>query len=43
MEDPNTLDTITCPDGGNIVFKAYRIEDQMKPGLTEQSERKSDG
>ncbi|MFC1593906.1 TIGR04076 family protein [Candidatus Omnitrophota bacterium] len=39
MEDPNTLDTITCPDGGNIVFKAYRVEDQMKPGLTDADDK----
>lgn len=26
MEDPSSLDTITCPDGGNITFKARRKE-----------------
>lgn len=27
MEDPNSIDTVTCPDGGNIVFKVTRIEE----------------
>jgi uncharacterized repeat protein (TIGR04076 family) len=26
MADPNSIDTVTCPDGGNIVFKVSRIE-----------------
>jgi len=26
MPDPNGVDTVTCPDGGNIVFKVSRIE-----------------
>ncbi len=26
MQDPNSIDTVTCPDGGNIVFKVTRIE-----------------
>ncbi len=24
MDDPNSIDTVTCPDGGNIVFKVSR-------------------
>lgn len=28
MQDPNSLDTITCPDGGHIRFKVTRIEDK---------------
>ena len=28
MEDKNSIDTVTCPDGGNIVFKARRKEIQ---------------
>ncbi|MBI5145451.1 MAG: TIGR04076 family protein [Candidatus Omnitrophica bacterium] len=24
MSDPNSIDTVTCPDGGNIVFKITR-------------------
>jgi uncharacterized repeat protein (TIGR04076 family) len=28
MEDPDTLDTVTCPDGGKIVFKVSRISDE---------------
>ena len=24
MDDPNSIDTVTCPDGGNIVFKVGR-------------------
>ena len=27
MEDPDTIDTVTCPDGGNIVFKVTRIKE----------------
>lgn len=30
MENPNSLDTPTCPDGGNIVFKVTRIEEEKK-------------
>lgn len=26
MKDTNSIDTVTCPDGGNIVFKVTRIE-----------------
>lgn len=28
MKDPNAIDTVTCPDGGNIVFKVSRIENE---------------
>jgi uncharacterized repeat protein (TIGR04076 family) len=28
MPDPNSIDTVTCPDGGNIVFKVTRQEDK---------------
>lgn len=28
MEDPETLDTVTCPDGGKIVFKVTRMDDE---------------
>ncbi|MDP2940352.1 MAG: TIGR04076 family protein [Candidatus Omnitrophota bacterium] len=32
MNDPNSIDTVTCPDGGNIVFKVSRIEEnESKP------------
>ena len=31
MDNPNSLNTATCPDGGNVVFKITRLEDQMKP------------
>jgi len=24
MDDPNSIDTVTCPDGGNIIFKIRR-------------------
>lgn len=27
MENPDSIDTVTCPDGGNIVFKVKRIEE----------------
>ncbi|MFA4888072.1 MAG: TIGR04076 family protein [Candidatus Omnitrophota bacterium] len=27
MENPDSIDTVTCPDGGNIVFKVSRIEE----------------
>lgn len=26
MANPDSIDTVTCPDGGNIVFKVTRIE-----------------
>lgn len=26
MENPDSIDTVTCPDGGNIVFKVTRAE-----------------
>lgn len=26
MENPDSIDTVTCPDGGNIVFKVTRVE-----------------
>lgn len=30
MENPDSIDTVTCPDGGNIVFKVTRIEEDKK-------------
>lgn len=27
MNDPNSIDTVTCPDAGNIVFKVKRVEE----------------
>ena len=31
MDDPDSIDTVTCPDGGNIVFKVTRrIEEEKK-------------
>lgn len=27
MPDPDSIDTVTCPDGGNIVFKVTRVDD----------------
>ena len=27
MENPDSIDTVTCPDGGNIVFKVTRVEE----------------
>ncbi|MHB8155611.1 MAG: TIGR04076 family protein [Candidatus Omnitrophota bacterium] len=26
MDNPDTIDTVTCPDGGNIIFKLTRLE-----------------
>lgn len=26
MDNPNAIDTVTCPDGGNIVFRISRLE-----------------
>jgi len=26
MENPDSIDTVTCPDGGNIIFKVTRVE-----------------
>jgi uncharacterized repeat protein (TIGR04076 family) len=28
MKDHNSIDTVTCPDGGNIVFKVTRVEEK---------------
>lgn len=30
MDSHNSIDTVTCPDGGNIVFKVMRIEEDTK-------------
>ena len=30
MDDPNSLDTATCPDGGHVIFKVTRREDDKK-------------
>jgi uncharacterized repeat protein (TIGR04076 family) len=30
MQDPDSIDTVTCPDGGNIVFKVTRIEEKKE-------------
>jgi len=30
MQDPNGVDTVTCPDGGNIVFKVSRTQETNK-------------
>lgn len=27
MKDHNSVDTVTCPDGGNIIFKVTRVEE----------------
>ena len=27
MDNPDSIDTVTCPDGGNIVFKVTRIDE----------------
>jgi uncharacterized repeat protein (TIGR04076 family) len=27
MKEPNSIDTVTCPDGGNIIFKVTRTEE----------------
>lgn len=27
MPDPDAIDTVTCPDGGNIIFKVRRVEE----------------
>lgn len=29
MGNPDSIDTVTCPDGGNIVFKVTRIEEDI--------------
>jgi len=28
MDDPDSIDTVTCPDGGNIVFKVTRLKEE---------------
>ncbi|MDD2928090.1 MAG: TIGR04076 family protein [Candidatus Omnitrophica bacterium] len=30
MDNPDSVDTVTCPDGGNIVFKVTRVEEEKK-------------
>jgi uncharacterized repeat protein (TIGR04076 family) len=30
MDNPDSIDTVTCPDGGNIVFKVTRVEEEKK-------------
>lgn len=30
MQNPDSIDTVTCPDGGNIVFKVTRVEEEKK-------------
>jgi uncharacterized repeat protein (TIGR04076 family) len=30
MDDPDSIDTVTCPDGGNIVFKVSRKKGQSR-------------
>jgi len=30
MNNPDSIDTVTCPDGGNIVFKVTRAEEKVK-------------
>lgn len=30
MPDPDSIDTVTCPDGGNIIFKVYRTDEEEK-------------
>ncbi|MBM3244134.1 MAG: TIGR04076 family protein, partial [Candidatus Omnitrophica bacterium] len=30
MEKTNSIDTVTCPDGGNIIFKVTRVEEESK-------------
>jgi uncharacterized repeat protein (TIGR04076 family) len=27
MDNPNSIDTVTCPDGGDIIFKVTRVEE----------------
>lgn len=28
MDNPDSIDTVTCPDGGNIVFKVTRLDNE---------------
>lgn len=28
MDKPNSIDTVTCPDGGKIIFKVSRVEEK---------------
>ena len=30
MDNPDSIDTVTCPDGGNIIFKVSRIEEDKE-------------
>lgn len=29
MENPDSIDTVTCPDGGHVVFKVSRLDDNV--------------
>ncbi len=29
MDNPDSIDTVTCPDGGNIIFKVTRVEESV--------------
>ncbi|HDZ76754.1 MAG TPA: TIGR04076 family protein [Candidatus Omnitrophica bacterium] len=30
MDNPDSIDTVTCPDGGNIIMKVTRVEEDKK-------------
>ncbi|MDD4980256.1 MAG: TIGR04076 family protein [Candidatus Omnitrophica bacterium] len=30
MKNPDSVDTVTCPDGGNIIFKVTRVKEEKK-------------
>jgi len=30
MDNPDSIDTVTCPDGGNIVFKVSRVKEDKE-------------
>jgi len=32
MDNPDSIDTVTCPDGGNIIFKVSRLEEDKEKG-----------
>ncbi len=36
MENPNSIDTVTCPDAGNIVFRISRLEDTSEQEMRKE-------
>lgn len=39
MENPDSIDTVTCPDGGHVVFKVSRLDDNVTGQPTSELKR----